>query len=213
MKRLRLKFLFTLENIINRQIDAAAIAYEGGRLHPKHRLTGYHDFFVERIKPSDTVLDVGCGIGAVAHSIAKSASCCVLGIDSNPENIKTAEALWSDPGLSFMIAKAPEGLPEKTFSVVVLSNILEHIEDRLFFLDKIRDKVNPRKILIRVPFYKRDWKVPMKKELGISYFNDPGHYVEYTEDGLREELARAGYSITEKIIRWGEIWATAIPVS
>jgi hypothetical protein len=112
-----------------------------------------------------------------------------------------------------MIAKAPEGLPEKTFSVVVLSNILEHIEDRLFFLDKIRDKVNPRKILIRVPFYKRDWKVPMKKELGISYFNDPGHYVEYTEDGLREELARAGYSITEKIIRWGEIWATAIPVS
>ena len=200
MKKLRLKFLFALENIINRQIDAAAIAYEGGKLHPKHRLTGYHDFFVERIDSSDTVLDIGCGIGAVADSIAKKTSCAVLGVDSNPENIKTAKGLWTHPKLSFLVAKAPEDIPNKPFSVAVLSNILEHIEDRLFFLSEIRRRVSPKKILIRAPFYKRDWKVPMKKEIGIGYFNDPGHYIEYTEEGLREELARAGYSVAEKII-------------
>lgn len=205
-----LKFLFDLEDAVNKQIDAIAIKYEGGKLHPKHRLTGYHDFFVERIDSSSTVLDIGCGIGAVANSIAKKTSCGVLGIDSNEKNIRTAKELWTHPKLSFMAGKAPEDLPEKTFSVVVLSNILEHIEDRLFFLNEIKRKINPKKILIRVPCYKRDWKVPMKQEIGISYFNDPGHYIEYTEESLKEELERAGYSIAEKIIRWGEIWAEAV---
>lgn len=207
-----LELLFELENIIENQINAVAIIYGGGKIHPKHRLTRYHDFFVDRVKPDDTVLDIGCGIGAVSHSIAGKLSCQILGIDASEGNIKDAKQLWKHPKLSFIVGKAPEDLPEKVFSVVILSNVLEHIEDRVYFLKEIKRKIKPQKILIRVPSYQRDWKIPLKDEIGISYFNDSGHYIEYTEEGLKSELKAVGYFITEQIIRWGEIWAEAVPV-
>ncbi len=202
-----LLFLFGLEEILDQQINAAAIAYEGGKIHPKHRLMKYHDFFVERINAHDSVIDIGCGMGAVANTIANKACCEVLGVDNNDYNIELAKRLWKHPKLAFVLGRAPECLPDKHYSVVVLSNILEHIPGRAGFLREIKRKINPKKLLLRVPSFQRDWKVPFKAELGIFYFNDPGHYIEYTEESLVEELARAGLLIKEKIVRWGEIWA------
>ena len=56
----------------------------GNGIHPKHRLTDYHDFFVENIEDKETVIDVGCGYGAVARTIAKNCpKSQILGIDIN----------------------------------------------------------------------------------------------------------------------------------
>ena len=51
-----------------RALDLAAIDYDGG-VHPKHRLTHYHDFFVERVQPGDVVLDIGSGKGELAYDL------------------------------------------------------------------------------------------------------------------------------------------------
>ena len=49
-------------------------------LHPKHRLMNYHQFFLDHIRPTDRVLDIGCGNGALAYDLAgKTAH--VTGID------------------------------------------------------------------------------------------------------------------------------------
>ena len=66
-----LKNLFNLKDKLEWVINERALSYGNG-IHPKHKLTKYHYFFIERIKNGETVIDIGCGYGAVARSIAKA---------------------------------------------------------------------------------------------------------------------------------------------
>ena len=90
---------------------------------------------------------------------------------------------------------------------VILSNILEHIENRTEFLKNIQKISNSKIFLIRVPNFERDWQIAMRKELGIYYFSDVDHKVEHTVDDLKKDLENAGFIIKETITAWGEIWA------
>lgn len=74
-----LQELISLHEDLIWHINQVAIRYEKG-IHPKHRLMDYHLFFVERLKKGDRVLDISCGFGAVAFSMAK-AGALVTGID------------------------------------------------------------------------------------------------------------------------------------
>ena len=80
--------------------DAAMRAEHG--LHPKHRVTRYHDFFVDRIGRTDVVVDVGCGYGAVANTIAERTGAEVFGIDLDGRSIAQAQATWRRPRLHFL---------------------------------------------------------------------------------------------------------------
>ena len=68
-----IKNLFLIKDKLDWIINERALNYGNG-VHPKHSLTNYHQFFIERIKNGERVLDVGCGNGSVAISIAKSHS-------------------------------------------------------------------------------------------------------------------------------------------
>lgn len=204
-----LRELFVQQDLLQLRIDAAAIRYGRGT-HPKHRLTGYHDFFCGRVRPGDRVLDVGCGYGAVAKSLSE-AGAAVTAIDIDGENIRLARARFGDAGIVFIEADATRFLLTEPFEVVVLSNVLEHIEDRRSFLKRLLAQVKPVKLLLRVPAETRDWSVPLKRELGLAHFNDPTHVVEYTEESFREEMEEAGLEVREMISRWGEIWAVISP--
>jgi len=90
-------------------------------------------------------------------------------------------------------------------SVIILSNVIEHIEDRVKFLKEIRKLA--KKFLIRVPMIDRDWLTLYKKELGVEYRLDKTHFTEYTEQSFRDEVKEAGYKIVSLYIRFGEIYA------
>jgi len=62
---------------------------------------------------------------------------------------------------------------------------------------------------VRVPCLERDWTVPLRNELGLSYFSDPDHELEYTPELLRAELSEAGWKMSEPTLAWGEIWVEA----
>jgi SAM-dependent methyltransferase len=208
-----LRRLSLLLDLIERLIDKIAIEYEGGELHPKHRLTAYHDFFVNRIQPSERVLDIGCGRGAVVNSIATRAGASVTGVDLNADHIEFARQKWSHTTLEFLAADATDGLPDGQYDTVVLSNVLEHIEERVAFLRDLCEHAKPMRLLIRVPLFERSWHVPMMKELGLDYFADDTHFIEYTQSGFVEEMHQAGLRVNHMEIRWGEIWAEAVPIS
>ena len=85
-----LSHLFNIADDLEKVINERAMAYEGG-VHPKHRLTQYHKFFVEQIPKNAYVLDFGCGYGALARSIALALpDTLVLGLDHNPKAIELA---------------------------------------------------------------------------------------------------------------------------
>ena len=94
----------------------------------------YHDFFVDRVGGHASVIDIGCGYGAVAHSIAERTSAAVVGIDLDAASIAMARARFAHPRLAFIHGDALRELPGRRFEVIVLSNVLEHIEHRVDFL-------------------------------------------------------------------------------
>lgn len=195
-----------------REMDRSAVDYGHGE-HPKHRLTGYHDFFVERIGEDERVLDVGCGIGSVALDVASRTSATVVGLDSSPWALATARARFAHPRVTYVEADALDYVPEEPFDVAILSNVLEHVGPRAQLLRSLRTRVGARRLLVRVPSIERDWTVPLRSELGLSFFSDPDHEIEYTEQILRDELREAGWEMGEPILRWGEIWVEATPAS
>jgi len=204
--------LSELQDRLEWVFNERAMAYGGG-VHPKHRLMRYHDFFVERTPPDARVLDIGCGYGAVSRSIAtRVKGSTVVGVEMDRARLAQARAGEVPANLSFVEADARRNLPAGRWRVVVLSNVLEHVEDRVGFLKDILRQAQPEKILIRVPLFERDWKVALRKDIGAAYFSDTTHFIEHTRAELTQELASCGLEQTETILLWGEIWTECRPL-
>jgi len=205
------RFLMLLDSYLYHIQGTASIRYGNG-IHTKHRHMKYHDFFTNRIQMNEIVLDVGCGIGIVSNFVAKRCHAKVIGIDLSRSNIERAQAEFFHENIIFIVGDALTDLPKERFDVVILSNVLEHIDERVDFLKRINLTVSPKRLLIRVPQFERDWRVPLKKELGLDYRLDSTHYIEYTYESFKDEMDEAGLSIKYMECRWGEIWAEVIPV-
>ncbi len=207
-----LAHLFAVYDDLDRLIAERATAYGGG-VNPKHRLTSYHDFFAQRIPQGARVLDVGCGIGAVARTLAERIpSAEIVGIDFDSTNIRKARELTSRKNLSFIEGDATLSLPPGSWDTIILSNVIEHIADRSQFLRALVRQSQPRQLLVRVPLFERHWHMPLRRELGIDFRSDPTHHIEHTVREFEEEMSAAGLGIVERILMWGEIWARLEPL-
>lgn len=198
-----LKIALRAHSFSYKLISYLAIKNENG-LHPKHRLIGYHDFFINNIDPNETVLDIGCGNGSLAKDVASHAKS-VLGVDIDKNLVEKAKRKNSAPNLTYRALDATKDLSNEKFDVIIMSNVLEHIEHRVEFLKKIRPLAT--KFLFRVPMIDREWVTLYKKELGLDYRLDTTHFTEYTWKQFKDEFEQAGYSIQSHSIQFGEIWA------
>lgn len=174
--------------------------------HPKHRILGYHQFFVGAALPTDRVIDVGSANGEVAYDVAAKARE-VVGIDFNAKSIARARAKRVRPNLKYIVGDATSYQFEAKFDKIILSNVLEHIDKRVEFLHKMHALADT--ILIRVPLITRDWLPVYKKEKGLEYRLDLTHYIEYTVPVLEQELAAAGWKLESHSIQFGELWGVA----
>ncbi len=208
-----LRTLLALDRMLYAVTSDIGTRYAGG-MHPKHRLTRYHDFFKRHIYPGETVLDIGCGIGAVAVDIAEhfGGRVRVTGVDWEAGAIAAARTRAAgNSALEFLCWDVSRGLPPGHWDVVVLSNVLEHLEDRPTFLRQVVDGARPARVLVRVPMYERDWRVPLADEIGVDYRLDPTHVIEYTWEEFADEMTKSGLSIEALETRWGEFWVVAVP--
>lgn len=203
-----LRRLLALDDLLQRRIDVLSVDLDDGT-HPKHRLMRYHDFFVDRVRPGERVLDVGSGRGELAHDLATRANARVTGLDVNRASVELASSRRAADGLEFVEGDALEWTPPHPFDVVVLSNVLEHIGPRVDLLRRLRATTEAQRFLVRVPSRERDWLVPLRAELGLDWYLDPTHETEYTADELRAELRDAGLEVEELDQRWGELWVSA----
>ncbi|MBC6440762.1 MAG: class I SAM-dependent methyltransferase [Rhodospirillales bacterium] len=206
-----LRQLYRTQDDLELLLAERATAYGKG-IHPKHRLTRYHDYFIDRIGDSARVLDIGCGYGEVARGIARARpGVTVMGVEIEESLIRQAEAGDNPANLSFVCADATRSLPDGPWTTVVLSNILEHLEDRVGFLRDLLAAQQPADVLIRVPAFERHWHIPMRRELGMGYFSDRTHVIEHTIEAFRSEVEASGLMIVELRTVWGEIWAACKP--
>ncbi len=173
------------------QANAFALRYYG--VHPKHRLTGIHQFFLERIEPGDAVLDIGCGQGVIAASLATKAGT-VVAFDQSPAAIRDAIRLRSQPHVTYYVGEATRDLPkDRRFDVAVSSGVLEHLENRAEHLQAVAGLA--RRLLMRLPNLRRSWTVLLCQELGLPFACDPDHKCEYTVESARQELEENGWRV------------------
>ncbi len=208
----RARFLAALDGPIYEMQGLAAVEAEGG-LHPKHRLMAYHDFFTQRVTPGERVIDLGSGSGALACSLAR-AGASVVGVDFSEQSVSQAclRAQDMDTPPAFELGDITTHRVPGGFDTIVLSNVLEHISGRE---GRLRDWVSwyaPKRVLIRVPAFDREWRVPWKRELGVEWRLDQTHETEYTLEQLERELGEAGLTVVDRVIRWGEYWVEAHPL-
>ena len=207
-----LKFLFKLDLLSYQLQSGIAIEYENLE-HPKHRVTQYHEYFTNKISANERVIDVGCGKGAVAYDLASRTGAIVLGVDINPMSIEIAKNKYIHKDLQFEVADALELSVGERFDTVVLSNVLEHVSERVQFLKQLQLKTNCKRFLIRVPVFERDWRIALKRELNIEWRLDFDHKTEFTDsESFFQETKKADLEILELTIRWGEIWAELCPI-
>ena len=134
----------------------------------------------------------------LAKNVAKKARS-VVGIDINYKREK--ETIGN---LTFLRGDAITYNFNRKFDKIILSNVLEHIEDRVSFLKKLHNISDT--ILIRVPMINRDWVTIYKKEIGLEYRLDKTHFVEYTLETLKKELGQSNWKLISHQINWGELW-------
>lgn len=211
MKKRLYRFLFKMaaraHTFFYLRCTSWAVKAEGG-LHPKHRIMNYHRFFVDHLSPLDRVLDVGCGNGALTYDMAQKAQA-VTAIDIIPGNVEKAQRNYGADNITYVVGDATTFQFTESFDVVTLSNVLEHIEDRVGFLKRLGRMT--MKLIIRVPLITREWLPVYKKELGVDYRLDDTHFIEFTDEAFVREMDAAGLKAITYEKNFGEIWAVIEP--
>ncbi len=206
--RAALSALLDAHSKIETMAATTAVRYGGG-VNPKHRIMAYHAFFTARVRPGERVLDVGSGNGFLALSMAQ-AGAKVEGVEIVPANVDVARARHAHPNVVYRVGDVTKDALTDGFDAIAMSNVLEHLPDRPALLRRLAAQTGAKRFLIRIPCFDRDWLVPLRKELGLDWRSDSTHETEYTLGEFDAELATAGLTREETILRWGEIWAVAV---
>ena len=100
------------------------------------------------VEPSTHVLDIGCGIGGPARSVAATFGCNVIGVDLSPSFIEAAIYLTARCGLSdrviFQVGNALH-LPfeDAAFDLVFLQHVAMNIADRAGLYTEVHRILTP----------------------------------------------------------------------
>ncbi|HEX4321075.1 MAG TPA: class I SAM-dependent methyltransferase [Acidobacteriaceae bacterium] len=103
---------------------------------------------------SARILDIGCGHGAFLYFLAAAGYTNVTGIDTSPEQINLAAKLGIDNAHCAQAFEYISSLAPDSLDVVILFDILEHLERQELFdlLDEIRRILRPGGMcLVHVP--------------------------------------------------------------
>ena len=215
ISRLLIKYVLMIHSLCIKAASTMAIVLNDG-VHPKHGILKYKEWFLERILEEDVVLDIGCNTGMMVELLAPKARY-VYGIEIDKKLVEKAKSTIGHDNISFIHADATQYDFNQCspISVVTLSNVLEHIEDRDVFLKKLVSNVNwqvdkEKRFLFRVPTIERGWLDVYKKMLEVEWRLDDTHYIEYTLDEFVQELSNANIDITATQVRFGEIYVVGV---
>ena len=210
--KLVLKPLLKLDNFIYLLIGHyAPLASKTG--HPKHDIIKYVDWFLDKIEKNMTVIDVGSNTGQMTKKISEKTKL-TYGIEIN-SNLHKIAIKQKQNNLEFINSDATifDYSKLEKIDCITLSNVLEHIDDRISFIKSLSDNVkwknNPR-YLIRVPMINRHWVVILKKQMGVDYRLDKTHFIEYTNESFYEEMEISSLNVKSFEVKWGEIYAECL---
>jgi len=149
------------------------------------------DFFQQFVRPTDAVLDLGCGYGEFINQIHCGKR---FAMDLNPDMPSRVE-----PGVQTLLQDCSTDwqLPDNSLDVIFTSNFFEHLPDKAALgrtLDQARRCLKPGGRLIALG--------PNIKYLPGAYWDFWDHYLQLTELSLREALENRSFKMERCIAKF-----------
>lgn len=121
------------------------------------------------------LIDVGCGTGGMTAFFAKEYD--ALGVDPTEEAIAFAQSRF--PGIHYVRGNAPDDVREemRQADIVILLDVLEHVEKDVDFVHKLLDAMKPGAYFLMI--------APADMSLWGPHDKGFEHYRRYEEPGFR----------------------------
>lgn len=131
-------------------------------------------FVRQNVRPSGTVLEVGCGTGEILASTKPARG---VGIDVSPEMIKLASQKY--PQYQFISSSIEDFQSEEKFDYIILIDVLDHVFDIMDVFESIYKLCHPRTKIILTTI--NPWWEPILKimeKLGAKMPEGPHNFIE-----------------------------------
>ena len=163
------------------------------------------DFLLNHIEYNANVLDIGCGEGYVEERlILKTKN--IVGIDYNIHSLEIAKNKFKNsPSIQFycmdVFKYLDENINEKV-DVIILSHILEHLDNPAKFLMNLTEKA--KYFYIEVPDFEANHLNLYRQVLSCDLiYTDADHVTEFDRKSLERIIANTGFTILNQEFRLG----------
>jgi len=169
------------------------------KIHPKHLINIETPWYLSHIYKKDSVLDLGCSNGQ--HTLKTAKKCHrIIGLDYDKAQLDIARATAKDQKIKNAVFKSCNlekklYFKSQTFDKVLCLDILEHVYHRKQLLTEIKRVLKPGGLaFIAIPNTGTSWK-KIQKKVGLNYYADPDHKIEYTLTEAKDKMRQIGFKI------------------
>jgi SAM-dependent methyltransferase len=136
------------------------------------------------------IMEIGCSSGfLISELVASFPDACVIGADVVKDPLyRLAKRLPGVPLIRFDLLQCP--LPAQSVDVLIMLNVLEHIEDDVGAMRQAFQLLKPGGVLIA--------EVPAGKALYDSYDEELQHFRRYASSELTDKLSAVGFAVCRK---------------
>ena len=202
-KKQKLKITLNLEWVFNRLSHEYSFNIYKRINHPQR--TAFLKFLSPFLKNNFSVLDLGCNLGDNSFLISSKVKN-VLGIDYDQQSINCAKKIYRANNLNFVVGDAIDylkGCNEK-YDVLILSHILEHLEEPGKFLNLFSAMF--KYIYIEVPDLESTMLSSYRKKMKLSLqYTDTDHVIEFSREGIEKIITNSKLKILASEYNFGSL--------
>lgn len=196
--------------------EEARLIFKGKKVHHRDRNYEYELRRIKEVKPNGKLLDVGTNMGFFLRK-ARDFGFQTEGVEPSPALVKIARDQW---GLTIHEGFLQDvNLPEKSFDVITLIDVLEHVTEPKSLLKKCHSLLKDDGIIaIKVPngdynMFKQQLATLTGKTATMDIWDCFEHVVHYTPTTFKKMAADCGFKIQKFIIPLpihSPIWANLV---
>jgi 2-polyprenyl-3-methyl-5-hydroxy-6-metoxy-1,4-benzoquinol methylase len=153
-------------------------------------------FLLDRVRPGQRVLDVGCGEGRFAAALAR-AGAEVVGLDVAAEPLRRARAAHPRLDLRLVAPDGPWELEDASFDAVWAGEVIEHVLDTAAWMSEVRRVLRSGgALLLTTPAHDRLGlaRLALSRRAFAAHFEPRGDHLRfYNRETLRRLIAEFGF--------------------
>ncbi len=150
-------------------------------------------------RDSGSVLDIGCGAGDLSYTLSKIGFS-VTGIDFSEAAIAACKLRFAESVAADRLSFRKDDLfrIDETFDIIVMMEVLEHIEDDLSAMKAVHNLLSPGGTVLL--------SVPANSHWYGAYDRYVGHIRRYDRPDLESVFTRAGFDVQQ-------MWSYGVPLA